>query len=63
MGLSETEFAFHGILLAEIKKIFSWSDRQNTAEKIKRIVQNLVKMMDEATQIVDFSKKETNKNV
>ena len=58
LGLSETEFAFHGILLAEIKKIYSLDQiDKNTAEKIKRIVQNLVKMMDEATQIVDFFKK------
>ena len=58
LGLSETEFAFHGILLAEIKKIYTLDQiDENTAEKIKRIVQNLVKMMDEATQIVDFFKK------
>ena len=43
---------------AEIKRIYSIEQIDvNTAEKIKRIVQNLVKMMDEATQIVDFFKK------
>ena len=58
LGLSEIEFAFHGILLAEITNIQGVDTIDKEMHlKIKRTVQKLVAMMDEATNIVDFFKK------
>ena len=58
LGLSETEFAFHGILLAEIKKGQGVDLLDTKTEsKVKTVVQQLVLMMDEATQIVGFFQK------
>ena len=55
LGLTQTEYAFHGILVAEVTKLNGVDafDKE-TGLKIKRVVQNLVLMMDEATQIIDF---------
>ena len=55
LGLTETEHAFHGILLSEITKSKNQKELDDeTLEKVKTVVQSLVAMMDEATQIVDF---------
>ena len=57
-GLTDTEFAFHGILTAEITKHYGIEKIDNeTSLKIKRVIQKLVGMMDEATNIVDFFNK------
>lgn len=51
-GLTETEYAFFNILLAELE------DSKTIDEtKVKDVVQSLVQMLDEATQIVDFFNK------
>ncbi len=52
LGLTETEFAFHGILRAEIAKVRAIDEEM--CLKIKSIVQKLVAMMDKATEIVGF---------
>ena len=51
-GLTETEFAFYNILLAELE-----GEKTIDEAKVKDVVQSLVQMLDEATQIVDFLKK------
>ena len=51
-GLTETEFAFFNILLAELE-----GEKNIDEAKVKDVVQSLVQMLDEATQIVDFFKK------
>lgn len=58
LGLTETEFAFHGILMAEITKgegVEAIDEEMHL--KIKSVVKQLVTMMDEATEIVDFFQK------
>lgn len=58
LGLTETEFAFHNILMAElVKSTGEESINEQTAERVKEVVQSLVAMMDEASQIVDFFNK------
>lgn len=58
LGLTETEFAFHGILMAEITKGEGVGEIDEEMHlKIKSVVQKLVTMMDDATEIVDFFKK------
>ena len=58
LGLSETEYAFHGILIAELTKLQGEDNiDQVTVEKVKTVVRELVEMMDEATEIVDFFQK------
>lgn len=55
LGLTETEFAFHNILMAEITKALGdESIDQETLDKVKEVVQSLVQMLDEATKIVGF---------
>jgi type I restriction enzyme R subunit len=58
LGLSETEFAFHNILVAEITKL-NGDDRLDvdTYDTVKSLVKSLVAMMDEASEIIDFFKK------
>ena len=48
-GLTETQYAFYNILLAELK-----SDKNIDEAKVKNVVQELVHMLDEATQIIGF---------
>ena len=58
LGLTDTEFAFYNILFAEITK--SRGDEsldENSHDTLKEVVQSLVTMLDEASQIVDFFKK------
>ena len=58
LGLTETEFSFHSIMLAEITKLRGDDSLDEvTYETIKEVVQSLVQMLDEASQIVDFFKK------
>lgn len=58
LGLDDTEFAFHNILVAEVTRIkANDSLDENTHDEIIQITKSLVAMMDEATTIVDFFKK------
>lgn len=58
LGLTETEFAFHNILLAEVTKLNGDDSLdEQTYDTVKELVQSLVTMMDEASEIVDFFKK------
>ena len=58
LGLSETEHAFYGILKSEIISITGEDNFNEEAnEKVKIVVRELVEMMDEATEIVDFFQK------
>jgi type I restriction enzyme R subunit len=58
IGLSETEYAFYNILMAEVTNV-SGSDVVDavTFDEIKATTQTLVNAFDEATQIVDFFNK------
>ena len=58
LGLSETEFAFYNILMAEVTS-HAGEDAVSEAvhDEIKATSQDLVAMFDEATQIVDFFSK------
>lgn len=59
LGLSETEYAFHNILLAEIARATgNESIDQSTHDEVIGITRDLVTMLDEATGIVDFYKKQ-----
>ena len=55
LGLTQTELAFYNILLAELGSNENLSHKSQT--QIKDVVQSLVSMLDEATQIVDFFNK------
>lgn len=58
LGLSETEFAFYNILMAEVTS-HAGEDAISEAvhDEIKATSQDLVSMFEEATQIVDFFSK------
>ena len=59
LGLSETEYAFYNILIAEVSQ--HQDDEflgETTHEAIKVTTQELVSMFDEATEIVDFFNKQ-----
>ena len=58
LGLTETEYAFYNILMAEVSAHSNdgvVGDEEH--EEIKATSQSLVEMFDEATQIVDFFQK------
>ena len=55
LGLSPTELSFYNILIAELDR--GQSIDSETTEKAKSVVQSLVAMLDEATQIVGFFQK------
>lgn len=59
VGLNQTEFAFYGILMAEVTQV---SDGdvidESVHDAIKATTQLLVAMFDEATDIIDFFSKE-----
>ena len=59
IGLSETEYAFYNILMAEVLSLRD-SDvlDDDTHEEIKATTQALVNTFDEATKIVDFFNKQ-----
>ncbi|WP_206613565.1 type I restriction enzyme endonuclease domain-containing protein [Parahaliea mediterranea] len=58
LGLSETEFAFYNILMAEVTRL-TGEDTVSEAvhNEIKATSRDLVAMFNEATQIVDFFSK------
>jgi len=59
LGLSETEFAFYNILMAEVAQHQEETTLDEaTHEAIKSTTQSLVSMFDQATQIVDFFNKQ-----
>ncbi|EKT4489328.1 type I restriction endonuclease subunit R [Shewanella algae] len=59
VGLSETEFAFYNIMMVEVAKARDGEVIDDQLhEEIKATTQELVQMFDEATQIVDFFKKD-----
>jgi type I restriction enzyme R subunit len=55
LGLSPTELAFYNILVSELGGKDALGD--STESQVKEVVQSLVQMLDEATQIVDFFNK------
>lgn len=57
LGLSETEFAFYNILMAEVTQAKGDVLDDSAHDEIKSTTQALVAMFDEATQIVDFFNK------
>ncbi len=57
LGLTEIEFAFHEILMAEVTKQLGDVIDEETHRKVIGVVQELTKMMDEATAIVGFFSK------
>lgn len=56
LGLSQTELSFYNILIVELGNEDSIDDA--TVNKVKDVVQSLVQMLDDATQIVDFFSKQ-----
>ncbi len=59
LGLSETEYAFYNILVAEVSQYQGDNFLDDTThEAIKTTTQQLVSMFDEATTIVDFFSKQ-----
>jgi type I restriction enzyme R subunit len=62
IGLSETEYAFYNILMAEVSQVAEAKGEyivdDSTVSKIKTTTQTLVNTFDEATQIVDFFNKQ-----
>lgn len=58
LGLSETEFAFYNILMAEVTRhAGEYAISEAVHDEIKATSQDLVGMFDQATQIVDFFSK------
>ncbi|MBF0384148.1 MAG: type I restriction endonuclease subunit R, partial [Magnetococcales bacterium] len=58
LGLSDTQFAFHNILAAEVTRITgNESLDETTHDEIIQVTKDLVTMLDEATQIIDFFRK------
>ena len=55
LGLSPTELSFYNILIAELGG--EQTVDENRAKEAKAVVQSLVAMLDEATQIIDFFSK------
>ena len=59
LGLSDTQFAFHNILMAEIARVRGDEALDEaTHEEVIAVTKDLVTMLDEATSIVDFFKKQ-----
>ena len=59
LGLSETQFAFHNILMAEIARVRNnESVDEATHEEVIAVTKDLVALLNEATRIVDFFKKQ-----
>ena len=59
LGLTETEFAFHNILMAEITKA-SGDDAmsEETNQKVLSLVKKLVNQFEDASQIIGFFQKQ-----
>lgn len=59
LELSETQLAFHNILLAEIARVRGDEALDEaTHEEVIAVTKDLVTILDEATSIVDFFKKQ-----
>jgi type I restriction enzyme R subunit len=59
LGLTDTEFAFHNILVAEVSRVQGEDAlSESTLDEIKVVTKSLVEMLDEATNIVDFFKRQ-----
>ena len=59
LGLNETEFAFHGVLMSEITRASGdMSMDQETQERVLDLTKELVAEFQQATQIVGFFQKE-----
>lgn len=59
LGLSDIEFSFHNILVAEVSRIQGEDAlSEATHDEIVTVTKSLVEMLDEATNIVDFFKKQ-----
>ncbi len=59
LGLSETQFAFHNILMAEIARVRNnESMDEATHEEVIAVTKDFVALLNEATRIVDFFKKQ-----
>jgi type I restriction enzyme R subunit len=59
VGLTETEYSFHNILMAEVTKQTGEDVvDESTHQRIIEVIKTLVQMMEEATLIVDFFKKQ-----
>ena len=55
LGLSETEYAFHGVLLAEIAKATGdETTDEHTHEQVLALTRELVQEFEQATRIVGF---------
>jgi type I restriction enzyme, R subunit len=55
LGLTETEFAFHNILVSELARITDNDEiDKNVHKEVLQVTTRLVEMIDEASQIVDF---------
>lgn len=57
LGLSETEYAFHNILMTEISIKSGDAISEETHHQVIAVVKQLVAMMDEATAIIGFFEK------
>jgi type I restriction enzyme R subunit len=57
LGLSETEYAFHNILMTEISIKSGEAISEETHHQVIAVVKQLVAMMDEATAIIGFFEK------
>lgn len=57
LGLSETEFSFYNILMAEVTAVKGDVLEIDVEDEIKATTQALVSIFDEATQVVDFFNK------
>jgi type I restriction enzyme R subunit len=59
LGLSDVEFSFHNILVAEIARATGdESMAEATHDEVIAVTRQLVEMLDEATSIVDFFNKQ-----
>lgn len=59
LGLSDTEFAFHNILAAEITRLTgNEAIDESTHDEVIQVTKDLVTLFDEATAIVDFFSKQ-----
>ena len=58
IGLNETEYAFHNILMKEISEQSENNINEETHQRIIEVVKSLVEMMSEATNIVEFFSKQ-----
>jgi type I restriction enzyme R subunit len=62
IGLSETEYAFYNILMAEVSQVAEakgdYVVNDSTMSEVKATTQTLVNTFDEATEIVDFFNKQ-----